>query len=467
MHLKTGFERIINSPTITTWLNLISKSSALLLLSPLVFKFLSEQDVTNWFLIVTIVSFILIFDFGLLPNTTRILSVSLGEHEKHNDEYSLNTIITVIKQSKKLYFIISIVVFLVSVLIGLFFLSNRLMSLTTVHKGLLVVYICFSSCIAIKNNYFISIIQSFLQVHKVQRTLAIINVIVVLISSIALYLTKSLSITVILFFSNHIVAFFILNLLSRNILNSRNISTNGTTQKNLNIFNSEVFSSSWKSGVGVLFSMGLVYFSGFLVTGYYDNTSSAMYLFYLQIIRANSSFSQAPFYSAIPNYNYLYGSAKFKDFRKLIKQRFNYSLLLFVSLSIIFSFGIPEVLNVFKVDKAFSVNALWIWFVLSFYAERISAMLVQTYTISKKIIWHWLNGLNAMLIIALIFLMGFEDLNTLPKAMFLSYVFFNIPLIYFILKKKMKIDFKKEITLHVFIIFLIYFLVYYETNSTI
>ena len=94
-------------------------------------------------------------------------------------------------------------------------------------------------------------------------------------------------------------------------------------------------------------------------------------------------------------------------------------------------------------------------------------MLVQTYTISKKIIWHWLNGLNAMLIIALVFLMGFEDLNTLPKAMFLSYVFFNIPLIYFILKKKMKIDFKKEITLHVFIIFLIYFLVYYETNSTI
>ncbi|GIR81382.1 MAG: hypothetical protein CM15mP83_1080 [Flavobacteriaceae bacterium] len=63
-----------------------------------------------------------------------------------------------------------------------------------------------------------------------------------------------------------------------------------------------------KSGVGVFFSLGLLMHIVFSCRVIF-RSNSAMFMFYVQIVRA-ISFSQAPFYSHIPNFNQLYGEGK-------------------------------------------------------------------------------------------------------------------------------------------------------------
>ena len=60
----------------------------------------------------------------------------------------------------------------------------------------------------------------------------------------------------------------------------------------------------------MFFSLGLINAYSFLVVELFSDQTSAMFMFYVQIVRAISSFSQAPFYSHIPNFNQLYGEGK-------------------------------------------------------------------------------------------------------------------------------------------------------------
>ena len=97
----------INSPTISTWLNMVSKGAALFIITPIIYKTLSSEDVLNWLLLLNLMSFLLILDFGLLPNTIRILSRRIGENNLEKKEKFFQSIL----ETKKIYKYLSFLVF--------------------------------------------------------------------------------------------------------------------------------------------------------------------------------------------------------------------------------------------------------------------------------------------------------------------------------------------------------------------
>ncbi len=449
-------DKLFDSPTFTTWLNLTSKSSVLVFLVPLVFKHLESHEIVNWFLILTVLSFISIFDFGLLPNTTRIFSRVIGENRKNNSqEERENKIGNVISSTKKTYKNLTVLVFFGGIIIGFSYLYSRFDQMLNTHKIILILMVFLSGCLAIYNNFYLSLLNGKLMVSLTQRTLALINILVVITSAVTLIISKNFFFTTLVFISNHIISFFVLQNLSKKNLKEELETLERIKKKRLS-FKSEVLSSSWKSGVGVFFSLGLINAYSFLVVELFSDQTSAMFMFYVQIVRAISSFSQAPFYSHIPNFNQLYGEGKMNKLMDQIHKKFNLSLLTYFVLFFLATLILPYFVKILNIQQAFLANKLWFWLVISFYTERIYGGLIQTLSISKMIVWHWSNGSTALISLAIVFLFSeTKTINLFPISLTLSYLLFGIPVIYMLLKSKMKIYLHKPILIHLVLVLMI------------
>jgi hypothetical protein len=443
----------INSPTFSSWLNMASKGAALLLITPIIYKILPSEDVLNWLLLLNLMSFLLILDFGLLPNTIRILSRKIGEYKIKNNFEKHQKVLQSIIETKKLYKYLSFLVFLIFVvLIIVFFLFNNEYKIDLALVSILVV---FSGCVAIFNNYYISVLHSYLKVAKVQRSIAILNLSTLLIACLFLILFKSLLITVIVYVSNHFIISIYLRYLFK--IEFVGINLSNIERTNVKIIKSEIFNSSWKTGIGVLFSMGLISLSGFISPILFSATLSAQYLFYIQFIRYISSFSQPPFYSEIPFYNRMFGEGNIIKLNKILFKKFNFSLIVYLFLAITVSLILPVLINLFEYEKTISINELWFFLILGFYIERIVSMLVQILTISSYIIWHWFNfiiGISAILFFIISINISNPKIILFSHTIIFSYGLIGLPIISYLIIKKTKLKLVKLIFPHLLLILL-------------
>jgi len=443
----------INSPTFSSWLNMASKGAALLLITPIIYKTLPSEDVLNWLLLLNLMSFLLILDFGLLPNTIRILSRKIGEYKLKNNFKKPQKVLQSIIETKKLYKYLSFLVFFIFiVLIIVFFLLNNEYKIDLALVSVLVV---FSGCVAIFNNYYISVLHSYLKVAKVQRSIAILNLSTLLIACLFLILFKSLLITVIVYVSNHFIISIYLRYLFK--IEFVGINLSNIERTNVKIIKSEIFNSSWKTGIGVLFSMGLISLSGFIAPIIFSATLSAQYLFYIQFIRYISSFSQPPFYSEIPFYNRMFGEGNIIKLNKILFKKFNFSLIVYLFLAITISLILPVLINLFEYEKTISINELWFFLILGFYIERIVSMLVQILTISSYIIWHWFNfiiGFSAILFFIISINISNPKIILFSHTIIFSYGLIGLPIISYLIIKKTKLNLVKLLIPHLLLILL-------------
>ena len=173
--------KLFDSSTFTTWLNLISKSFSLLLIHPLIIKYYSVEETNLWFILISAFSFLQIFDFGLVSNSTRIIAAN-----KEIKNFNINQSIY---DSFQLYVLISILVFVIFFPILILYLENTYDYLTS-HK---IIYISFYTSVAgvfnLFNNYFISMFQGMSKVAVVQRTMAFVNLVVVIITLLIIFIT--------------------------------------------------------------------------------------------------------------------------------------------------------------------------------------------------------------------------------------------------------------------------------------
>lgn len=423
--------KLFNSSTFTTWLNLISKSFSLLLIHPLIIKYYSVDQTNLWFILISAFSFLQIFDFGLVSNSTRIIAAN-----KENKNFNLNQSIF---DTFQLYIFISFLVFVIffPILVLYLYYNYDFLSFN------IIIYVSFFTCIAgifnLFNNYFVSMFQGLSKVAVVQRTMALINVIIVFITLLIIFFLNNLFLTLFIFLSQGIVSCIVLYFLSNKIFDINIFDKRVTKLK----FQSEVFSSSWKSGLGVIFSLGLFNSSGFIFNSLVGGELASKFIYNLQLVRAISTFSQAPFYSKIPDFNKLYYQNKIIEFKNKIKNSLFFSLLtytlLFVSISVFF----PVFLRIIESENSFVIDKFWIYIGIAFLFERITAMLLNVYSISKIIIWHFVNGLSLTLILFLWFFI-FETHNPLSFAysLIISYLFI-VPFVIYLINIKFKLNLVK------------------------
>jgi hypothetical protein len=185
--------------------------------------------------------------------------------------------------------------------------------------------------------------------------------------------------------------------------------------------------AAWRSGVGVLMSQGVIQASGLIYGQFADAVSLASYLIALRIITLISQFSQAPFYSKLPQLAVLQAQGQ-RDTQVNVAQRGMW-LAHWVFLIGVVAVAVlaQPLLDLIGSRTPFVSLFFWVAMAMAFFAERYGAMHIQLYTLTNHVIWHIANGVTGvlMLLFAWVFYPWLQ-LLAFPVGMLIAYLGFYV-----------------------------------------
>jgi hypothetical protein len=426
-----------------TWGNLSAKSSNLVILLPVVLRTFSKEDIVVWYLYFTIVSLQLLIDFGFLPTFTRLFSYAysglnieaiqnIKNSQNANGKVDWISLVHIFVATKKIYIRISIISFLLAITFGSWLVYEPIMHSTNVFESWIgwIFVICIASFNLYANSY-VAFLQGINKVALVQRWQMITSMLAVFSSTFIILLSKSLMAGIIAYYIWFIINFLINYILYKQYIKMQNIDIDNN--KIHNLIKKTIWPTAWRSGLGISMSMGLIQLSGMIVAKIESSSIAASYMIALQMIRAISSFSQAPFYSKLPYFTQLYAKKDIITLIGMSKNRMQKSFFVFIGMFLFIGLFANDFLRILHSNVQFPNSNMWILIGCTFLFERYGVMYLQLYTLTNHIIWHIANGITGLLMIVLVFLLYHHfDIYAFPLAMSIAYIVFFTP---YVIKK--------------------------------
>lgn len=180
--------------------------------------------------------------------------------------------------------------------------------------------------------------------------------------------------------------------------------------------------ATWRSGLGVLFSQGIIQASGLVYSQLAVAADVASYLLALRFITTISQFSQAPFYSKLPRLGALQATGNRAEQLHIAQQGMRRAQWVLVVGALGVAYAVPWLLTAAHSKTDFVTPVIWAVLCCAFFVERFGAMHLQLYSLTNHIIWHIANGVTGtvMIVLALV-LFPQLGLLALPLAMLLAY----------------------------------------------
>jgi hypothetical protein len=445
----SSISKIFNSPVLMTWANLLSKTLGLALLLPAVLTTFSENDIILWYVLVTMVGIGLLFDLGFTPTFIRFVAYAkagasledMTEVGKKNtvkdtsDKVLSNDLSYILGILSKNYLVLSLIAFALLFFLGSFLVLKPITQSSDILFGWLswFVVICTTSFLLFGNKY-VAILQGLGLIAENQKAMMVTSVTATFIASIALFLGGNLLLVISLYQGISSLSFFLNRRLVRKYVPNY---FEGKTQEvlpieislSLNKLKKVVFSSAWKSAVGILMSVGLIHLSALAAANYLSTSDAAGYLLALQLIRAISSFSQAPFYTKIPMLAGLFANQNEYELRKVSFKAELQSLSFFTFSCLICGVLFPLAEGIFSFNTPLPDQNVWVLLALGILIERSGAMHIQIYSLTNNILWHYINGITGIcMIIVFLSLINTQGVLTFPLSILISYAVFYYPI---------------------------------------
>ena len=180
---------------------------------------------------------------------------------------------------------------------------------------------------------------------------------------------------------------------------------------------------TWRSGLGVLMSHGLIQASGLVYSQIAPAAEVAAYLIALRLAMLISQFCQAPFYSKLPRLAELQAAGKRDEQLQLAQRGMRLAYWVFVIGALTVALSAQPLLHAIGSQTQFVPDGVWALLALAFFAERFGAMHLQLYSLTNHIVWHIANGVTGLAMIVLaVGLYPLLQVYAFPTAMLLSYV---------------------------------------------
>lgn len=187
--------------------------------------------------------------------------------------------------------------------------------------------------------------------------------------------------------------------------------------------------TAWRSGIGVLTSLGLVQLSGVAYAQVGESVGVASYLLALRLIQTISQFSQAPFYSKIPSLSRLRSQGRIEDIARIALRSMGQSYWTYMAGFLLTGLLAPPLLELIGSSTPFVSPLIWTLLGAAFLAERAGAMHLQLYSTTNHIIWHIANGWSGIvMIITAACLFPLCGVLAFPLAMLLAYLLVYCPI---------------------------------------
>ncbi len=183
--------------------------------------------------------------------------------------------------------------------------------------------------------------------------------------------------------------------------------------------------ATWRSGLGVLMSHGLIQLSGVVYTQMAPAAEAAAYLVALRVVMLISQFSQAPFYSKLPRLAELQAAAQQPAQLRLAQRGMRLAYWVFVAGVLAVAMLAEPALRAVGSQTPFVPPGVWALMSLAFFAERFGAMHLQLYSLTNHIVWHIANGITGLIMVAVALALHSRlGAYALPAAMLLAYAGF-------------------------------------------
>jgi hypothetical protein len=452
-----------------TWGNLSAKSSNLVILLPIVLSTFSTNDIVVWYLYFTIVSLQLLIDFGFLPTFTRLFSyaysgLSIKEiqnvknNKEANSEINWESLEYLFIATKKIYLKLALISFLVAITFGSWMVYEPLSKSSNISEAWMGWFFVITvASFNLYANSLVSLLTGMDKVAIVQRWQMLSSLSAVISSAIVIFFTKSLFYGIVLYFIWYIVNFIINLFLVKKYYKKSQIIIK--TEILNTLIKNTIWPTAWKSGLGIGMSMGLIQFSGMVVAKFESSIVSSSYMIGLQIIRAISSFSQAPYYSRLPYFARLYTQNKIEELILVTKNRMQKSFLVFIAMSLFIGLFGNDLLEIIGSNTIFPNEKMWILIGFAFLLERYGAMYLQLYTLTNHIIWHIANGITGVAMVFMVLVLHDSlGIYSYPLAMCIAYGIFFVPYVVQKTYKEYNLNFikqEKENFISAFILFVI------------
>jgi hypothetical protein len=415
-------------------MSFLSKSLSVIAILPLMLNRFSIMEVNLWYLYASMINILVLIDAGFGSAFTRMFAYgtvglksfdslrSSTDGEKSSGDFDPVFIATAYHYMRKVYRSIFLIAFLSLATMGSWLLSRYYPS-GYEQTQVILTWILFvlSFPLTLWGNLFVNLLQGTHNVPLVRRWDTLFNVVSTFSSLIILLVYPNVYVLI------AVSQFWGALSTYRNYRLVRHkypflSSLRGDDSLRIKI-RKNVVPSAVKSGIGVFMSQGIVQASGFVYAGLASPDELASYLIGLNLFQTIRNFSQAPFYSRLPELAACTGRGDIDSLRVIASKNMNRVYLIYSMAFFGLAYLHEPLFKLIKSHVAFPSPLLWSMLGLAFLIERFGAMHLQVYSTTNHIIWHYLNGITGTLMIALTFpLFPHFGIVAFPLAMLLAYL---------------------------------------------
>lgn len=432
--------RAFRSPTINTWVALAIRVGGLALLLPLVLRHLDLHQVLIWQLQSSVIATTLWIDFGITPTFSRFVALARGggrmrdftggkdrDVDGSQDQVSLPD---VIRASGRVYIRMGVLGTLLALALGTAALAGPIGNLDNPTEGwlswsLTLLMVPFS-LLGGANTAVLVGMDRITQLRRVESLVALAQV---LSTSAVVFLTSDL-VWIAATYSFWSVVFFAVNWWQRRRALAGLAPEHSDHQVAEIRILGAVWMAAWRSGIGVLFSAGVIQGSGLLMPQIASAEVAAQYLILLRIVTVLSQLSQAPFYSKLPAMTKANAEGNHATMVTLAARGMRLALWTMLLGIVAAVFILPLCLQWIGSSVQISNPGMALLLGVAFFAERYGSMHMQIYTLSGRVLWHKLNGATGVIIMILFgAFWPFVGPMALPLGMLAGYGAFLCPII--------------------------------------
>lgn len=429
------FKRLYNSPTFTTWASYLARSLGFVIVLPLILKKFTAEEISLWYLFSTIISLQSLVDMGFAPTFSRSIAYAMGGAKRIGD-FSNSAVIEstgepnwefvdrIWSTLKVIYLRLAILYTTLLAVIGTILLWRPISLLRDPSIGWFSwVIIILTSALTFWTAAYSSYLQGVNEIAKQRRPEAAFLFFSMVSSFVCLMANGNLFALVLVTQLWAIANTWWFRRLCGKVAKRRFLAfkSRGIDK---DIFDS-VWTSAWRSGVGIGMSYGVVQMTGVFYAQIGSAKDVASYLFSLRIAQTINYFSQAPFYTKIPILAKLRSQGRFEELVKYAQKGMFLAFMTYSVAMCIVGVIVYPLLGIIQSNIVFVSPVLWSLMAWAFFAERYGAMHLQLYSISNHIIWHWVNGISGVVNIAsIIFIFGYCGVFAFPISLLLSYIIF-------------------------------------------
>lgn len=281
-----------------------------MLLLPIILRYLSDEELGLWYVFMSVGAFVAMVDFGFSPQIARFITYAYagsdslmksGVVSAVHTGMNVGLLLKLLIVARRLYFILSLLVFILLITVGTYYISAISKTLTLWEVLCSWSIFCIASFINILYGYYHAFFRGIGDFVSINKAILYSKCVQIIFTCIGLYCGYGLFAVAFSFFLSGIFLRIYLGI-SLSEFKKKNFDSHPKVAFDIS-FLSVIWHNSWREGVVIISRYLIIQSNTILCSLYVSLSETAAYALAVQILTIISSVSQIYFSTNLPKLN--------------------------------------------------------------------------------------------------------------------------------------------------------------------